>query len=88
MACPVKRSSVVGAGYLLQGLGLVSLAAGAVTFMTRIGPIIFGILGVWLLVFGRKKSSWYECSECGTNLSGLVVKVCPGCGIEFPWSGC
>jgi len=88
MACPAKRSSVVGAGGLLQALGLVSLALGAVTFKSWIGPILFGILGIGLLVSGGQKSRWFECSECGTRLSGLTARACPGCGAGFPQGGC
>ncbi len=78
-----KRTSMAGAGCFLQGLGLVSLIVAAVTFATIIGPIVFGILGLWLLVFGSQKSQWFECSDCGTKLANKKLRVCPNCKGQF-----
>ena len=78
-----KRSSFVGGGCALQGLGLISLVLAAVTFMTIIGPIIFGILGLWLLIYGGRQASWVECSACGGNLSHTRVSLCPHCQASF-----
>ena len=78
-----KRSSFVGGGCALQGLGLVSLILAVVTFMTIIGPIIFGILGLWLLIYGGRQASWAECSACGGRLSHTRVSLCPHCQASF-----
>jgi len=63
-----RRSSMAGSGCLLQFLGLSSLIAGLATIMTIIGPIILWPLGIWLVFYGSRKASWYECSDCGTRL--------------------
>ena len=83
MATIQKKSSMAGGGCLLQGLGIVSFVAAAATFFTIIGPIIFGLLGLWLIWYGSKKAQWFECSDCGTKLSGKKVIVCPYCGADF-----
>ena len=88
MAYPSRLRSLGGAGGLFLGLGLLSLLLGGITFKTWAGPILFGVLGFWLLVLGREKSSSYRCSECGTKLAGFTVKGCPGCNKEFPAGGC
>jgi hypothetical protein len=63
----------------LQALGLLSLLIAAATFFTVIGPIFFGVLGIWLVHYGTKKASWLECSSCGGRLSSSRVSVCPHC---------
>jgi DNA-directed RNA polymerase subunit RPC12/RpoP len=84
----IKESSVVGIGCLLQGLGAVCLLVAGITFKSGFGPIIFGILGVWLLIYGsliyaKLKASWLECSACGGKLSHGRVSVCPHCNASF-----
>ena len=74
-----KASSVVGVGCLLQGLGVICLVLAAATYKTGIGPIIFGILGLWLLFYGSRKAIWFECSACGGKLSRKSVTICPHC---------
>jgi Zn finger protein HypA/HybF involved in hydrogenase expression len=74
-----KASSGGGQSCVLQGLGLLSLILAAATFFTVIGPLVFGAIGVGLLVWGQKVAYWYECSDCGTRLSGLRVQICPNC---------
>jgi len=78
-----KRSSFVGGGCALQGAGLVCLVLALVTFMTIIGPIIFGILALWLLIYGGRQASWVECSACGGRLSHARVRLCPHCQASF-----
>lgn len=78
-----RRSSFAGMGCALQGLGLVSLAAAVFTSFTIVGGIFFGVLGLWLLVYGSSKTTWYECSDCGTVLSRKRLKKCPGCREEL-----
>lgn len=79
MAKKRKRTSMAGAGCFMQGLGLTSLVAAVVTIATVVGPIVFGILGVWLLIAGSSRSQWWECAACGTKLAGRQVTICPGC---------
>lgn len=82
-AKPIKKSSFAGTGCLMQFLGFASCAVGIVTLPTVIGPLIFGPLGLWLLVAGGRSAIWYECSECGSRLARKRVKVCPGCRSPF-----
>ena len=79
----IRRSSFAGEGCLLQFLGIVCFILGIVTILTVIGPIILIPLGMYLAHIGTKKASWYECSECGTKLSGKKIKICPSCRSEF-----
>lgn len=79
----VKRTNPTGGGCAIQGVGLVSILIALATFMTGIGPIIFGPLGIWLLVYGNSKASWFECTRCGAKLANGLVRVCPQCGGEF-----
>jgi predicted amidophosphoribosyltransferase len=74
-----KRSSFAGGGCALQALGFISLLLAAVTLLTVIGPIFFGVLGLWLLSYGTKKAGWLECSACGGKLSNGRVAICPHC---------
>ena len=58
------------------------------TFKSGFGPIIFGILDVWLLIYGsliyaKLKASWLECSACGGKLAHRRVSVCPRCNASF-----
>lgn len=78
-----KRTSFAGVGCLLQGLGLVSLVLGIATFATVLGPIVFFLLGLWLIVAGSRRSQWWECSACGTRLARKKVEVCPNCRSRF-----
>ncbi len=77
------RSSMAGAGCVIQGLGLLSLLVALATFATIVGPIVFGILGLWLLVLGSQKSQWFECSDCGTKLANKKLTICPSCNGKF-----
>ncbi len=83
MAEITGKSSVAGIGCLLIFLGLVCLMLGLLTIFSIIGPLILWPLGIWLSIAGIGASLWYECSECGTRLSGKRVKVCPGCHSEL-----
>jgi len=78
-----KGSSFAGGGCALQALGLISLVLAIATVFTVLGPIFFGGLGIWLLVYGSKKSNWLECSACGGRLASYSVKVCPHCSARF-----
>jgi len=75
-----NRKSFAGAGCGLQGLGVVSLIAAAVSFSTIVGPIVFGLLGLWLIAYGSRRSQWFECSNCGTKLAHKDLVQCPSCG--------
>lgn len=83
MAKIKRKSSLAGTGCLLEFLGFVSLLGGLVTILTVIGPIILWPLGLWLLLTGGRKASWYECSDCGTRLSSKKLKICPRCNSNF-----
>lgn len=83
MAKAKRHTTFAGAGCFLQGLGLLALVGAALTLRTLIGPIVLGILGLWLLVYGSQNSQWWGCSECGTRLANKRVKVCPSCQAEL-----
>ena len=78
-----RKSSLAGVGCLLQGLGAVCLVLAVATIKTAIGPVIFGILGLWLLFYGSRKATWLECSLCGGKLSHRRVSICPHCNASF-----
>jgi hypothetical protein len=79
-----RRTSTFGFGCFLQGLGILALIAAIATVLTVIGPIVFGLLGLWLIFYGAAISEWYECSDCGTRLSHSALKICPNCSGAFP----
>src|ERR1043166_2829830 len=78
-----KASSFAGGGRLLQGIRAVFFILAIVTIKTPIVPIILGLLGLWLLFYGSRKASWYECSVCRGKLSHAHVSVCPHCNAPF-----
>jgi len=80
----VRRTSSLGAGCFLQGLGLVAWLGAALTLLTIIGPLVLGALGLWLILYGASISQWLECSDCGTRLSRRDLKLCPNCKGSFP----
>jgi len=80
----VRRTSSLGPGCFLQGLGLIAWLAGALTLLTIIGPLVLGALGLWLILYGASISEWLECSDCGTRLSRRGLKLCPNCKGAFP----
>lgn len=79
MPHPVKKSSTLGTGCLLQFLGLMCFPVAFFTVFTVIGPFIFAPLGLWMIFKGGRLAYWVECSDCGTRLISKKVKVCPGC---------
>lgn len=83
MATIKKRTSMAGTGCLLQGLGLASLVVAALTVFSVIGPVFFGLLGIWLIIYGSQKAQWWECSDCGTRLTRRNLVVCPNCHSSF-----
>jgi hypothetical protein len=52
-----KASSFAGVGCLLQGVGALCFVLAILTFKTAILPIVFGILGLWLLFYGSTMAS-------------------------------
>ena len=78
-----KASSFAGVGRLFQGISAVCFILAILTVKTLILSIILGILGLWLLFYGSRKASWYECSVCGGKLSHAHVSVCPHCNARF-----
>jgi hypothetical protein len=75
--------STAGGGCGLQGLGVVSIILAVVTFYTVIGFIVFGILGLWLLLYGSRKARWFECSNCGGKIVNKRIKICFYCNFKF-----
>jgi hypothetical protein len=78
-----NASSVAGIGCLLQGIGVICFVLAILTVKNVISPIVFGILGLWLLFYGSRKASWYQCSACGGKLWHARVSVCPHCNARF-----
>ena len=67
-------------GLVIVGVLLVVVA---IIWWTVIGPMLFGLTGLWLLLYGAMKARQYTCSECGARLSGKKPQMCPGCGSLF-----
>ena len=78
-----KKSSIVGVGCALQGVGLLCFVLAVYTIKTVVGPVILASLGIWLLFYGSRKASWLECSACGGKLSHRRVTLCPHCRSTF-----
>ena len=78
-----KGSSIVGIGCAIQGLGLLCFVLGIYIIKTVVGPVILAALGVWLLFYGSRKASWFECSACGGKLAHGRVSLCPHCRSTF-----
>jgi hypothetical protein len=66
---------------------MASFVLVAVTFATVVGPIVFGLLGLWLVLCGSRAAQWYECSDCGTKLANKHVHLCPSCKATFASGG-
>ncbi len=79
----VKKTSMLGIGCLLQGVGLVLIIIGVVFILTIILPMVLIPVGIWFLIYGSMESSWYECSLCRTKLANKKVKICPSCNANF-----
>lgn len=58
-----QRTSLAGAGCMLQALGVLAGGMAVLTFPTLIGPIFFGGLALWLFIYGSQKSVWLECTD-------------------------
>lgn len=78
-----RMQNPVGGGCALQGLAIVCFVAAISTFMTIVGPIVFGLAGIWLFFYGRSKTTWWECTRCASKLESEAARVCPRCGAEF-----
>jgi hypothetical protein len=78
-----RRSSAFGEGCVLQGVALVMAVLAIATAFTVVGPIIFGVLALWLFIRGSLMATWLECSACGSRLSHRGVEVCPFCRANF-----
>ena len=83
MATIKKESSLFGTGCFMQFIAIVCFILGFVYFLSIIVPIILWPIGFWLLFAGSRKAVWYECSDCGTKLSGKKLKICPNCNSKF-----
>jgi hypothetical protein len=44
---------------------------------------LLAIIGTILIVIGKRIPCALECSECGMEVAGHDVKVCPGCNNTF-----
>ena len=70
-------------GCLFQGVGLLSLITALATFWTVIGPVLFGLTGFALLIYGGTRLKWLACSECGMRLEHKKIRICPRCKAVF-----
>ena len=74
-----RGGSFLGAGCLIQGLGLVCWLVAGLLFWTLIFPLVLFPLGLVLLLIGGRNAIWVECSACGGRLARASVQVCPHC---------
>lgn len=78
MAKCVSKTQFAGVGALVQLVGGVAVAAGAIYYGDT-GLLVGGVIGVALLVIGSNLSKIFRCSDCGNRLDGRHVKLCPTC---------
>lgn len=79
----VSKSSFIGLGCLVQGLGLIALFVIPAMF----APMGLGVVGVLvglvvllaLMITGRRMSTEWSCGACATKLGGAEARICPAC---------
>jgi len=79
----LRRSSFLGEGCAIQLLAVGCLLAGLFLILTVVAPLILWPLGIFLMILGRRRSHWSECSCCGSRLPRYFAKVCPSCGAKL-----
>ncbi len=67
------KTEFAGAGALVQLVGVILL------FVFPIGTLA----GIVLLIIGHSMSTKLICSECGNQIEGKQVKICPTCQAAF-----
>ena len=79
---PKKKSDVVGAGCLVQGVGLLSPLI-LYEVIGIMGGAIGLVLMVVLLLIGSRLALKWVCPECNNPLASKDVRVCPACRVTF-----
>lgn len=73
-----KRSETFGEGCAIQGFGFL----GGLLLMGLI-PVLGWIVGpifiIGMLIHGSRKATKWICGDCGNNVAGPDVRVCPAC---------
>lgn len=77
-----KKSDVAGPGCMLQGLGLVLPIVGFFIWFIP-GVLLFGLIGLVLLVVGGRMALKYVCGNCKNQIGGTDVRMCPTCRAEL-----
>jgi len=69
----IKQSKTSAGGLLLELIGF------ALLFLFPVGTV----MGISLIIAGASSGGRFVCSDCGTELTGKKVKLCPGCRMFF-----
>lgn len=77
-----RKSEVAGAGCLVQGVGLLLPVAGFFIWFVP-GALLFGLIGLLLLVVGGRMALKYVCGNCKNPLADKAVRMCPTCRAEL-----
>ena len=75
----LRKDESVGAGCLVQGVGVLCMLWIFVDLVTGVLGVIIGLV---LLAVGSAMSVKYRCSECSTKVE-KSAKECPGCRRRF-----
>ena len=80
----LKQVDHWGVGCFLQCFGLLLFVGGffAATESITVAVVLIP-LGIWLMLYGERRSKWLECSRCGMKLANKWVQVCPACQAEL-----
>ena len=80
MATKIKKSEFAGAGMFIQLVGIVCFLLAWET--GPVGLVVFGILGMLLLIAGGRRALVILCSECRGKVE-KKARICPHCRSEF-----
>lgn len=67
----------------MQGLGLACLLLSIALLGVPLFALVAFVVGLGLLFAGFFAARFYQCSECGTKLSGRKLTICPACRQQF-----
>ena len=80
MATKIKKTEAAGSAAGLQLFGVVLIVVGF--FLSTLGLVFFGGLGLIMLVYGGIKANVQVCSECRAKVE-KEAKICPPCRSNF-----
>ena len=81
MASIKKKTAMAGVWCAIQLIGIIIFFA---SFMGGIpGAVVGGVICIAMFVIGSAKSSFLECSNCGSRISSKTVNECHSCHAKF-----